>query len=63
MGFYIWYLVGVGKRIYYEYGGGDMGVSIIIFMDFWWKNVIIIFCNINFLVNKFWCEIVGMVFR
>lgn len=62
-GFYTWYLAGAGKRIYYEHGGGDTGVSTTIFMDPRRKNAIIIFCNTNFSVNKLWREIAGMAFR
>lgn len=61
-GFYTWYLAGAGKRIYYEHGGGDTGVSTTVFMDPGKKNAIIIFCNTNFSVNKLWREIAGMAF-
>ena len=61
-GFYTWYLAGAGKRIYYEHGGGDTGVSTTIFMDPGRKNAIIIFCNTNFAVNRLWRDIAGMAF-
>lgn len=61
-GFHTLYLAGAGKRIYYEHGGGDTGVSTTLFMDPAKKNAIIIFCNTNFAVNKLWRKIEEMAF-
>ena len=44
-GFYTWSLVPMNSHIYYEHGGGDVGVRTVVAMDVSNKNAIIIFAN------------------